>query len=92
MLCAYRKKCSVSSLFELSVVEWMENRITEGAFDGLRAAIQVDPANARLTAHFGKALADYALETGSEAVLFREKFKIFLEACTSCRRTSQEAR
>jgi WD40 repeat protein len=53
---------TISPFSELSVVEWIENRIEQGAIDGLRSAMQVDPANPRLAAHLGKALADYALE------------------------------
>ena len=30
-----------------------------GTVEGLRAALQVDPANARVTAHLGRSLADY---------------------------------
>ena len=40
----------------------MENRIKEHTLEGLQAAIKVDPANARLDAHFGRRLADDALE------------------------------
>ena len=53
---------TISPFSALTIAEWVENRITDGTRDSLRAAIQVDPANARLTAHFGKALADHALE------------------------------
>jgi hypothetical protein len=42
----------------------MESRIKEETLNGLRVAIQADPANARLAAHLGRALADYALEKG----------------------------
>jgi hypothetical protein len=38
-----------------------ENRINEGTVEGLRIALEVDPANTRLTAHLGRCLADYAL-------------------------------
>jgi hypothetical protein len=41
----------------------MKERIVEG----LRAAMHVDPANARVTAHLGRHLADWALEQGSDA-------------------------
>ena len=34
--------------------------------DGLRAAVEVDPTNARLAAHFGEALANYALAEGTD--------------------------
>jgi len=38
----------------------------EGTLDSLRAAMVVDPRNPRLAAHFGKALADHALEKGTD--------------------------
>jgi len=47
-----------------TVSEWVENRITDGTIEGLRAASQVDPANARVTAHLGRSLADQALKQG----------------------------
>ena len=53
---------TISPFSKLTIAEWVENRINDGTLDGLRAAIQVDPANARLAAHFGRHLADYALE------------------------------
>jgi len=34
--------------------------------EGLRAAMHVDPANTRVTAHLGRRLADYALEQESD--------------------------
>jgi hypothetical protein len=39
----------------------MKNKIKEGTLDDLRAAMLVDPANARLVAHFGMALANRAV-------------------------------
>jgi hypothetical protein len=57
---------TISPLSELTVSEWIEDRIKEGTLDGLRTAIQVDPMNPRLAAHFGKALADHALEKGTD--------------------------
>jgi hypothetical protein len=41
--------------------EWIENRLKEGTIESLRAAIQMDPANAHLIAHFGLALANLAV-------------------------------
>ena len=41
-------------------------RIKEGTVEGLRAALQVDPANARVTTHLGRRLADRAREQGSD--------------------------
>jgi hypothetical protein len=37
-----------------------------GTIEGLRAALQLDPANARVTAHLGRRLPDHALEQGSD--------------------------
>ena len=51
---------TISPFSKLTVPEWIENRIKEGTLESLRAAIQVDPANARLIAHFGLALANLA--------------------------------
>ena len=58
---------TISPLSELTVPEWIENRMQEGTLDSLRAAMVVDPGNPRLAAHFGKALADHALEKGTDA-------------------------
>jgi hypothetical protein len=49
-------------LSQETVSEWLENRIKERTIDGLRVAMQVDPANARVTAYLGRCLADYALK------------------------------
>jgi len=38
----------------------------EGTVEGLQAALQLDPANARVTAHLGRRLADQVLEQGSD--------------------------
>jgi hypothetical protein len=57
---------TISPFFEVTVGQWIENRIKEDTLDGLRAAIQVDPANACLAAHFGRALADCALTEGTD--------------------------
>jgi hypothetical protein len=56
-----RRNRTISPFSQLTVPEWIENRIKEGTPDGLRAAILVDPSNARLAAHFGLALANIAL-------------------------------
>lgn len=53
---------TISPFFELTVGQWIETRINEGTIDGLRAAMQVKPANARLIAYFGRALARDAPE------------------------------
>jgi WD40 repeat protein len=47
---------------QLTVAEWVEIRIKDGTLDGLRAAVEVDPTNARLAANFGLRLADHALK------------------------------
>jgi hypothetical protein len=47
----------------LTVSEWPENRIKEGTVEGLRTAT-LDLANARLTAHLGRRLADHPLKQG----------------------------
>jgi hypothetical protein len=65
------RKRSLSPFSKRTVSPWVEERINEGALDGLRAAILVDPANMRLAAHFGRRLADYALEKGADAAMAR---------------------
>src|SRR4030095_7648544 len=57
---------TISPFSEVTVPEWVENRIKEGTVEGLRAALQIDPANARVTAHRGGRLADYALKPGGD--------------------------
>jgi WD40 repeat protein len=57
-----RRSRTISPFSQVTVSEWLENRIKEGTVEGLRAAMQVDPANARVTAHLGGRLADQALE------------------------------
>ncbi len=59
-----RTSRTISPFSELKVSDWLENRIKEATVEGLRAALQVDPANARVTAHLGRRLADRALEQG----------------------------
>jgi hypothetical protein len=61
---ADRRKRTISPLSQETVSEWRENRIVEGTVEGLRAAMQVDPANARVTAKLGRRLADQALKQG----------------------------
>lgn len=61
-----RRSRTISPLSQVAVSEWLENRIKEGTVEGLRAAMQVDPANARITAHLGRCLADQALEQGAD--------------------------
>jgi WD domain, G-beta repeat. len=59
---ADRRNRTISALSQETVSEWLENRIKEGTVEGLRTALQVDPTNARVTAHLGCCLADQALE------------------------------
>ena len=59
-----RRTRTISPLSQVTVSEWLENRIKEGTVEGLRAALQVDPANGRITAHLGRRLADQALKQG----------------------------
>ena len=56
-----RSQRTISPLSKLTFPEWIENRIKEGTLESLRAAIQMDPANARLIAHFGLLLANLAV-------------------------------
>jgi WD domain, G-beta repeat len=53
---------TISPFSDLTVAEWVQNRIREGTLGDLRVAMLVDPANAHLAAHLGRRLADYALE------------------------------
>lgn len=52
------------SLLARNSLRRLEDRIQEGTVEGLRAATQIDPTNARITAHLGRRLADHALEAG----------------------------
>ncbi len=52
---------TISPLSQITVSEWLENRTKEGTVEGLRSALEVDPANARVTAHLGRSLADQVL-------------------------------
>jgi hypothetical protein len=62
---------TISPGSQLTVAEWIENTIKEGTLDGLRAAMQVDPANARLAAHLSQRLADEALKEGVDSAVGR---------------------
>jgi hypothetical protein len=57
---ADRRRRTISPFSQLTVSEWLDNRINEGTIEGLRAAMQVDPGNARVTAYLGRRLADQA--------------------------------
>jgi len=43
---------TISPFSEITLAEWEENRIKAGTLDGLRAAVRVDPANARSSCTF----------------------------------------
>ena len=64
---ADRRSRTISPFSQVTVSEWLEKRIKEGTVEGLRAPMQIDPANARATAHLGRRLADHALKQGSDA-------------------------
>jgi hypothetical protein len=61
-----RRSRTISPLSKVTVSEWLQNRVKEGTVQGLRAALQVDPANARVTAYLGRRLAAQALEEDSD--------------------------
>src|SRR5262249_2035188 len=62
-----RRSRTVSPFSNLTVPEWIENRIKEGTLEGLRWAIQLEPTNAQVAASFGKILADRALEGAADS-------------------------
>jgi hypothetical protein len=61
-----RRTRTISPLSQVTVSEWLKNRIKEGTVEGLTAAMQVDPANARVTAYLGRRLADYSLKQDTD--------------------------
>jgi WD40 domain-containing protein len=61
------RRRTISPFSQVTVSEWLEKRIKEGTVKGLPAALQVDPANALVTAHLGWRLADQALKQGSDS-------------------------
>ncbi len=61
-----RRSRTISPFSQVTVPEWLENRVKEGTVEGLRAALEVDPANARVTAYLGRRLADHAFEQGGD--------------------------
>src|SRR4030095_16514001 len=61
-----RRTRTISPFSQVTVSEWVEYWIKEGTVDGLRAAMQVDPSNARVTAYLGRRLADEALNQSSD--------------------------
>jgi hypothetical protein len=56
------RRRTISPFSKLTVPEWVENRIKADTLDDLRAAIFVNPVNARLAAHFSWRLGNYALQ------------------------------
>ena len=64
---SFWRSSALTPFSQVTVSEWLENRIKEGTVEGLRAAIQVDPSNARVTAHLGRRLADYSLKQDTDA-------------------------
>jgi len=68
---ADRRSRAISRFSRETVSEWLERRIKEGTVEALRAAVLIDPANARVNAHLGRRLADHALEEGSDPDLAR---------------------
>jgi len=61
-----RRTRTISPFSQVTVSRWLKNRIKDGTVEGLRASLQVDPANARVTAYLGRRLADRALAQGSD--------------------------
>ena len=61
-----RRSRTISPFLQVTVSDWLENRMKEGTVEGLRAALQVDPTNALVTAHLGRRLADDAVKQGSD--------------------------
>jgi len=57
---------TISPFLQATVSEWLENRIKERTVEVMRAALQLDPANARVTARLGSRLADQVLNQGSD--------------------------
>jgi hypothetical protein len=56
-----RRWRTISTFSKLTVPEWIDNRIKDDTLESLRTAIQMDPANVHLIAHFGLALANLAV-------------------------------
>src|SRR5580704_4156404 len=60
------RRRTISPFSNLTVPEWIENRINEEALEDLRAALQLNPDNALLSAQFGRRLAEQAFEQGTD--------------------------
>jgi hypothetical protein len=63
---ADRSTRTISPFSQITVSECLENRIKDGTILELKALMQIDPANPRVTAHLGRRLVDYALKQGSD--------------------------
>jgi hypothetical protein len=57
---------TIAPFSQLTVSEWLKNRIMEGTVESPLVAMQVDPANHSVTAHLGRRLADRALKQDSD--------------------------
>jgi Novel STAND NTPase 1/WD domain, G-beta repeat len=57
---------TISPFSQATVSDWLENIIKDRTIEELRVAIQVDPTNARVTAHLGRLLADQALKQSGD--------------------------
>ena len=63
------KSRTISPFSQVTVSEWLEDRIKDRTVQGLRSALQVDPANARVTAHLGRCLAYLAPKAAKKGSL-----------------------
>jgi hypothetical protein len=57
-----RRTRTISPFSQVTVSEWLANRLNEGTVEGLKTALQIDPASARVTAYLGHRLANDALK------------------------------
>jgi hypothetical protein len=62
---ADRRTRTISPFSQVTVSEWRENRLKDGTIQELKAVMQIEPANARVTAYLGRHLADDALKQDS---------------------------
>jgi predicted oxidoreductase (fatty acid repression mutant protein) len=82
------RRRTISPFSKITVPEWIENKIKEGTLDDLRAAMLVDPANARLVAHFGMALANLAVAEDTDPdEARRARAEADYQTCTSPEKT-----
>jgi hypothetical protein len=61
-----RRSRTISPFSQGTVSNWLEDTIKDGTAERLQTALELDPANARVTAHLGRRLADRALKEGSD--------------------------